>query len=41
MVDNESFLRDIISTQLEAEGYDVVQATNGLEGLEKANELIG
>ena len=38
IVDDESFLRDIVSIQLKAEGYDVIQATNGAEGLEKAKE---
>jgi DNA-binding response OmpR family regulator len=38
IVDDESFLRDIVSAQLKAEGYDIVQATDGMEGLEKAKK---
>jgi len=38
IVDDEPFLREIVAAQLKAEGYDIIQATDGLEGLEKAKK---
>jgi len=38
IVDDELFLREIVSSQLKTEGYDVIQATDGIEGLEKAKQ---
>lgn len=36
IVDDETEFADMISMRLEANGYDVVTAADGLEGLEKA-----
>ena len=38
IVDDEPFLREIIEAQLKREGYEIIQATNGAEGLEKAKQ---
>lgn len=38
IVDDELFLSEIVSVRLKTEGYDVIQATDGMEGLEKAKQ---
>ena len=38
VVDDELFLSEIVSVRLKTEGYDVIQATDGMEGLEKAKQ---
>lgn len=38
VVDDSAFQRKIISSCLKKEGYKVIEAKNGLEGLEKASE---
>ena len=38
IVDDESFIREMLDLQLKDEGYDVIQATSGKEGLEKTKK---
>lgn len=38
IVDDEPSLREMVALQLADEGYDVIQATDGIEGLEKAKK---
>lgn len=38
IVDDDPLLREMLSTRLKAEGYDVIQAGDGAEGLEKAKK---
>lgn len=40
LVDDEQDILEIISYNLEKEGYDVSTATNGNEGIEKAKQII-
>ena len=38
VVDDKPYLVDLMASRLKANGYEVVTATNGREGLEKAKE---
>ena len=40
LIDDEQDILEILSYNLEKEGYDVSTATNGIEGIEKAREII-
>lgn len=40
LIDDEQDILEILSYNLEKEGYDVSTATNGIEGIEKAKEII-
>lgn len=40
LIDDEQDILEILSYNLEKEGYDVSTASNGIEGIEKAREII-
>ncbi len=40
LIDDELDILEILSYNLEKEGYDIYTATNGNEGIEKAKEII-
>ena len=40
LIDDEQDILEILSYNLEKEGYDVSTARNGIEGIEKAREII-
>ena len=39
LVEDDPSVRELLKVLLEVEGYDIVEASDGLEGLEKAGEL--
>lgn len=40
LIDDELDILEILSYNLEKEGYDIYTATNGNEGIEKAKEIV-
>src|ERR1700704_1915327 len=39
LVEDDASVRELLKVLLEVEGYDIVEACDGLEGLEKAGKL--
>ena len=40
LVEDDSSVRELLKVLLEVEGYDIVEARDGIEGLEKAGSLL-